>query len=125
MGRQVLYFFPDRLLVFDKNEVGAVSYNELNISINRIRFIESETLPNDAEVIDHTWKYVNKNGGPDRRFKDNCQLPVVQYEEVHFTSKSGVNEMIQLSRLGKTEEFKKVIKELSGSIFSDVNKNPA
>lgn len=30
-------------------------------------------------LIGSTWQYVNKSGGPDRRFKNNRQLPIVEY----------------------------------------------
>ena len=33
VGKQTLYFFPDRLLVFEKSAVGAVSYSDLAINI--------------------------------------------------------------------------------------------
>ena len=28
----------------------------------------------------YTWKYVNKKGDPDKRFKDNRKIPIVLYE---------------------------------------------
>jgi hypothetical protein len=98
VGRQVLCFFPDRLLVFDRDGVGAVSYRDLNVGIRASRFIEDEGVPSDAEVVGQTWRYVNKNGGPDKRFKNNRQLPICLYEEVEFTSGTGLNEVIQLSK---------------------------
>jgi hypothetical protein len=100
VGRQTLHFFPDRVLVYDQNGVGAVSYQELRIDVGATRFIESESVPRDAEVVDRTWKYVNKSGGPDRRFKDNKEFPVCRYEEVTLSSESGLNEVLQLSRCG-------------------------
>jgi hypothetical protein len=42
VGRQTLYFFPDRVLVYDVNGVGAVNYSSLQISVNFTRFIEDE-----------------------------------------------------------------------------------
>jgi hypothetical protein len=39
------------------------------------RLIEEGPVPRDAERIGITWKYVNKGGGPDRRYKNNPQLP--------------------------------------------------
>jgi hypothetical protein len=36
------------------------------------RFIE------DGPVPDTTWRFVNKNGTPDRRFDNNRRLPVMQ-----------------------------------------------
>jgi len=100
VGRQTLYFFPDRVLVYDQNGVGAVGYQELRIDVSATRFIESESVPRDAEVVDRTWKYVNKSGGPDKRFKDNKELPVCLYEEITLSSQSGLNEVLQLSRCG-------------------------
>jgi len=99
-GRQTLYFFPDRLLVFDSSGVGAVSYDSLRVDVSQTRFIEDGTVPGDSQVVDRTWKYVNKKGGPDRRFKDNRELPIATYEELLLTSSSGLNELVQLSRIG-------------------------
>lgn len=113
IGRQALYFFPDRLLVFDKSTVGAVSYDTLEINLGQTRFIESGTVPGDANVVDHTWKYVNKKGGPDKRFKDNRELPIALYEDVYFKSNSGLNELIQLSRLNSASKFKEAIEKLA------------
>lgn len=109
VGRQTLHFFPDRVLVYDANGVGAVGYSELRVNVSETRFIESDSVPRDAEVIDRTWKYVNKSGGPDRRFKDNKELPVCRYEEIALSSSSGLNEVLQLSRCGLGSDFEKAI----------------
>jgi hypothetical protein len=126
VGKQCLAFLPDRLLVFEPSGVGAVSYESLIIEVSEIRFVESERVPVDSRVVDHTWEYVNKKGGPDRRFKDNRQLPVVIYEEIHFKSPSGLNELIQVSRVGTGENFTSAISEqarVSGSNgMSDVQR---
>jgi hypothetical protein len=74
-GRQTLYFLPDRLLVYDATGVGAVTYRTLDVSASRQRFIEEGGVPSDATVVDRTWRYVNKNGGPDRRFKSQSANP--------------------------------------------------
>ena len=112
VGKQTLYFFPDKVLVFEPNGVGAVSYQNLRIDIALTRFIEDERIPKDAEVVDKTWKYVNKRGGPDKRFKTNPQLPVVRYEEIHFSSDTGLNERIQLSCTGQSADFVRAIKNI-------------
>lgn len=117
VGTQTLYFFPDKVLVFEPNGVGAVSYENLNVDISHTRFIEDGSVPKDAEIVDRTWKYVNKRGGPDKRFKDNRQLPVVRYEEVHFSSITGLNERIQLSCTGRSSGFEQAIKNV-GKISS-------
>ncbi len=109
VGRQKLYFFPDRLLVFDTNGVGAVGYEMLKINVSETRFIEDEGVPRDSQIVDKTWKYVNKKGGPDKRFKDNREIPIALYEEIHFASSSGLNELIQLSRVGFGTNFKETV----------------
>ncbi len=111
-----MFFFPDRVLVFDRRKVGAISYDALNVEVAQVRFIESEGVPSDGKVVGQTWKYVNKKGGPDRRFKDNRELPIALYEELQFTSASGLNETIQVSQLGVVEKFKAAVQALRGGV---------
>ncbi|EGC4326429.1 DUF4236 domain-containing protein [Escherichia coli] len=118
VGRQTLHFFPDRVLVFDPDGVGAVGYNQLFVNVADSRFIESEGVPGDAIVVGRTWKYVNKSGGPDRRFKDNSELPICLYENLSFTSHSGLNELLQLSKTGYGESFSHSIETLSKKVIS-------
>lgn len=105
VGKQVMFFMPDIVLVLDGSCVGAVSYADLNVRWQDSRFIEAERVPGDAVVVDHTWKHPNKSGGPDRRFKDNRQIPICLYETMHFTSNSGVNELIEFSKTGVVAAF--------------------
>ena len=69
--------------------------------------IEDSTPPRDAEVVDHTWQYVNKSGKPDKRFKDNRQLPVCSYDEIIFSTLNGLNAKIHASKKNKFTDFKK------------------
>jgi len=69
-------------------------------------------MPRDSRVIGYTWKHPNRSGGPDRRFKDNCQIPICQYEAMHLTSDSGVNEIVELSRTGVVEPFATALRSL-------------
>lgn len=113
VGAQALHFFPDRVLIYDVNGVGAVGYKELQVLVSSTRFIEDGSVPRDTTVVDRTWRYVNKKGGPDRRFKDNRELPVCQYEEVTLRSDTGLNELLQISRLGSAAGFASAIAGLS------------
>lgn len=117
-GRETLCFFPDRLLVFTGHGVGAVAYGDLSLERYAGRFIEDESVPGDAEVVDTTWQYVNRNGGPDRRFNNNRQLPVVLYETLHLRSGSGLNEQLQLSRHGVAEQFAAAAQQLGSPASS-------
>lgn len=112
VGKQTINFFPDRLLIFEDKHVGAVGYENLVINYTNTRFIEEEEVPKDTRIVDSTWQYVNKKGGPDRRFKDNRKLPIVQYSEIHLRSASGLNEVIQLSKPDLGQEFETAIRDL-------------
>lgn len=105
VGRQIMFFMPDVLLIKDGSHFGAVNYADLNFRWQESRFIESGHVPNDARIVGHTWKHPNKSGGPDRRFKDNRQIPVCLYETMHLTSRSGVNELVEFSRTGVVAGF--------------------
>ncbi len=59
-----------------------------------------EMAPADATVGGQAWKYVNKKGGPDRRFKDNRQLPICLFEEIGMVSDSGFKGLLQVSKHG-------------------------
>lgn len=93
-----LYFFPERLILKRGKKFAAVFYKNMEIKGTRIRFIEDGSVPKDALVIGRTWKYVNKSGGPDRRFNNNRQLPICQYSEYHISGQNGINEIIMTSK---------------------------
>jgi hypothetical protein len=117
-GRQTLYFFPDRLLVYGPEGVGAVAYDALEIGWAEARFIETGGVPSDASIVDKTWHYVNKSGKPDRRYKDNSEIPIALYGAVQFTSSSGLKELFQLSRPGLGQGFEAAVRELADALNS-------
>jgi len=51
--------------------VSGVSFGETGRSLQLTR-----------KVIGYTWQYVNKDGGPDRWFANNPQIPIASYEQV-------------------------------------------
>lgn len=112
-GRDTLYLFPDKLLIFSPSGVGAISYRNLKISTAPSRFIESDSPPRDAERVGITWKYVNKKGGPDRRFKDNCEIPIMLYEEIQLSSDTGLLKLIQVSKVGLGAELAGALKAMA------------
>ncbi|WPU91697.1 SH3 domain-containing protein [Mucilaginibacter sabulilitoris] len=99
------YFLPERLLVKRGKTFAAIFYKNLRIDGFTTRFIEDESVPRDAKIIDQTWRYVNKHGGPDRRFNNNRQIPVCAYSEYTLTSDSGIYEVITTSKQGAMDAF--------------------
>jgi len=110
------YFLPDRILVYSGNRVGAIPYGTLNIDCIESRFIEEDAVPQDARAVDRTWRYVNKKGGPDLRFRDNPEIPVMLYEKIRLSSGSGLNELLMVSRTGVGEALAASIKSLGGAV---------
>lgn len=97
VGKEKLVFLPDKLFVFQNGKIGALNYSDVTTEVRGQRFIEEETVPKDAKIIDYTWKYVNKSGGPDKRFKDNKKIPVCLYGKMFVKSASGLNTEIMFS----------------------------
>ena len=101
-----LYIYPAFLAIVDANKkFGLVDIRELDFNFHGQRFLEEEKVPKDAVVIDHTWAKVNKNGTPDKRFKDNYQIPICKYGEIELASSTGLNEAYSLSSYEKSEHF--------------------
>ncbi len=105
VGKQTLYFFPDMVFVLEKKTIAVISYESLKITCKKEPVVETEENPGDAAPISYTWKYTNKDGEPDRRFKDNRQLPIFNYSEITFQSKTGLNERIMASREDAADDF--------------------
>ncbi len=117
LGRITLYLLPDRVLAYATSGVGAVEYSTLDLTASPTRFIEDGHVPHDARIVDHTWHFVNKNGTPDRRFNNNRQIPICQYEELRIGSKKGVLEVMQLSRLGASVPVDQAIDGIARAII--------
>lgn len=91
-GRETLYFFPDRLLVEQENQFGAVAYADLVSDGWATRTIEATQRPRDAEQIGVVWQHPAQNGGPDRRFRDNAQYPIYSFAGIRLSAPSGLRE---------------------------------
>jgi len=110
MGR--IYFLPDVVLIQQGGSFGAVGYSSLSMNSQVSNFIEEGWVPRDTEVLYHTWQHPNKGGGPDRRFRNNRQIPVCRYELLHLTSDSGLNELFEFSRFGSVGPFISAVRRI-------------
>ena len=105
------YFFPDCILVEENKRFGAVRYESIRTAVRDQRMI-MVAAPADATVVGQTWKYVNKKGGPDRRFKDNRQLPICLFEEIAMVSEGGFRGLLQVSKYGISGAYGGAVTEL-------------
>lgn len=67
--------------------------------IGTIQYVETETVPGDAEVLKYTWNYVNNDGSPDKRYKNNIKLPICNYGAIYLNSESGLNINLHISNV--------------------------
>ncbi len=101
-----IYIYPAFAVLFDdKNNFGLVDLSDLKISFKTTSFLEDEDVPSDSKTIGETWAKVNKDGTPDKRFKSNYQIPIVEYAEIEFKSNSGIFEVFMFSNTSKALNF--------------------
>jgi len=101
-----LFIYPAFIvIVSEQKKFGLIDIRELDFDFSIQRFLEEEKIPNDALVIDKTWAKVNKNGGRDKRFKDNYEIPICKYGKMSFMSKTGLNEAYSFSNFENSLDF--------------------
>lgn len=105
---QKVFFTPDRVIVFNTfGKVFGSTYNNMNLSIDSTSFVESAFTPRDSEIIDYTWRYVNRDGSRDLRFNNNKRYPVCRYGEFSIKSENGINTLIIYSNESISDELRK------------------
>lgn len=97
VGRQTIQFGPDAVFLSSGKSVAVLSYADVEVTSSSTMFVESESVVSDAVVNGYTWRFANRDGGPDRRFLNNKELPICSYTQIEFQSAGGLNEQIMLS----------------------------
>lgn len=102
-----MQLFPGLCLVqrAHSGDYALIDLREMRVEFRSTNFIEEEAVPADAEVVEHTWAKVNLDGSPDRRFRDNRQIPIVRYGRLDFVSGSGIAEAVMVSDVGAAQAF--------------------
>ena len=84
LKKETLLILSDKVFIIRCTKVGAVNYDDLQIQVSSVDFVESDLVSKDAQVVGQTWRYVNKNGTHDKRYKNNQQLPICLYGVVRL-----------------------------------------
>ena len=108
-NKEQLIILPDKVFFVRKRKVGMIDYADFRISVSSVRFVERDPVPKDAQVVGQTWQFVNKNGTPDQRYKNNKQIPVCLYGQVFLRSSSGLNVELQISNVQNARDFSELI----------------
>lgn len=96
-GTRSLHFLPDRILIREQRRFAEVRYRDCLVHASPTRFIEEGPIPRDSTQVDTTWRYVNKGGGPDRRFNNNRRIPILNYGQLILRSPQGFQFIWQTS----------------------------
>lgn len=87
-----MLFLPYAIIIFTKESNFAVlKYNDCKPSYKEVLIKEDETFKNVDAVIDSfICKYQKLDGTPDKRYKYNPQVPVVNYSNISIQSIDGL-----------------------------------
>ncbi len=89
MGDESIYFFPEGALIYRDDRYDPLPYKSLKVAFSSGRFFEEDDLPDDATVVERTWRFSREDGSPDPRYKkDNVEIPIVLYGQLEISAPS-------------------------------------
>jgi hypothetical protein len=82
-----IYFMPDHLLVYDGGRIGGISYAKLEVGslFEECQARDKARRTADCQVVGNTWRFVNNDGSPDKRFNNNVEVAIVKYGVLKLT----------------------------------------
>jgi hypothetical protein len=113
-------FFPEGALVYSNDRYDPLPYKSLKVAFSSGRFFE-EDLPDDAAIVESTWRFSRPDGSPDPRYKkDNVEIPVVLYGLLEISTPSlpkvrlEVSDRLAAARFARTFGAEVSTEELNG-----------
>lgn len=101
-----LYLYPGFIAVVDDcGAFGVLDLVDVSLTFSTERIPETSKIPEDVPIAGYTWAKANKDGSPDRRFRDNYQIPVCLYGNISIRSKNGLNESWLFSNHDAARDF--------------------
>ena len=87
-----ILFLPYALIIYTVEiNFAVLKYNDCKSSYKEVQIKEDETFKNVDAVIDSfIFKYQKMDGSPDKRYKYNPQVPVVNYSNISIQSIDGL-----------------------------------
>lgn len=115
VGAASLFFLPDRVLIWENGEYSDIDYRRLGLSYSKKKFVHrSGEMPRDAQQVGRKWKYVNKNGTPDKRYNDNRMFPVLLYGHLDLATSGGLVWHLQTSRADAAPSVGRILERFPG-----------
>ena len=92
IGKTKLYFFPDRLLIYDGRKICGINYRNMLFDHHNLVIPLDGEIPSDGTVVGYTWLHTRQDGFPDKRYSFNPKLPELKYSIISFSSNTGLSE---------------------------------
>ena len=106
-----IYIYPGFFVMYENPErLGVVELSKLRVNFERTGFLEQEKMPKDSTKISEVWERTNKDGSRDKRFSENRLLPVMEYGEITFKTKTGIHEKYMISNCQYADNFVNALK---------------
>jgi hypothetical protein len=105
-----LHFLPDRIVVLDRRGFSEIDYADLEVNTSCRNLVE-DSAPADSVVVGKTWLHPNVDGGPDRRFSYNREMPICRYSVISVHSPAATIIEILASNAGVGHAFGKAFYE--------------
>ncbi len=103
-----MFIYPGFILYrASKQAFALIDSRDVTLRFVSTRFTETDPVPSDSQIVGRTWDKCNKDGSPDRRFRDNYQIPVVNYGTLLFGSRDGLDVRYICSNPALAQEFVK------------------
>ena len=103
-----MYIYPGFILYrASKQAFALIDSRDVTLRFVSTQFTETDPVPPDSHIVGRTWAKCNKDGSPDRRFRDNYQIPVAHYGTLLFMSSDGLDVRYICSNARSAEEFVK------------------
>ncbi len=116
------YFLPNKVLVHDKKKTMGLNFPELSFEFGETPFVEQQGAPSDSEIDGYTYRYMNKKGEPDKRYKDNPKYPKCIYGTINIKNDEGLSLSLLLSSKSRTMQAKQYYEALNNTDISTTKK---
>jgi hypothetical protein len=120
-----LVVYSGFLLMETAAELALVDLRDIQVEFSMCSFTETEGVPSDSRVAGQTWAKVNKDGSPDRRFRDNYQIPIARYGELVLKSRTGLHEAYLFSNLEASRRFADRLREYQAALTKLGEREPS
>lgn len=89
--KEKFIFLPEKILIEDKSNITALAYEDMSLDFGYVHFLYKDKIPSDTKVVDYKYLHINKDGSPDKRYKDNPQYPICLFCKANFSFNDNIH----------------------------------